>query len=131
MVERLDNVEVAGRKSKSLEEHKYLPHNSSQLIQAGDDVSESAQSDLARQYRTLTEYDKKRHDGVKFFVEALRRLEERGILKPVGSDKQGTQHYMIFGLRYPKDDDMEKGQIKVDIFDVFNYVGATYDLHHY
>jgi hypothetical protein len=32
----------------------------------------------------LTEYDKRRHDGVKAFVEALRRLEEKGILKHCG-----------------------------------------------
>ena len=38
----------------------------------------------ATQFRSLTEYDKKRHDGVKAFVDALRRLEELGILKHCG-----------------------------------------------
>ena len=32
---------------------------------------------------------------------------------------------MIFGFRYPRDDDLEKAHIKADIFDVFNYVSAT------
>ncbi len=32
----------------------------------------------------MTRYDKKRHDGVKAFVEALRRLEEKGIIKHCG-----------------------------------------------
>ena len=41
---------------------------------------------------------------------------------PIGSDKQGAQHYLIFGIRYPRDDDFEKGIIKNDIFDCLNYV---------
>ncbi len=32
---------------------------------------------------------------------------------------------MIFGFRYPKDDEVEKSTIKGDMFDVFNYVSAT------
>ena len=65
-------------------------------------------------------------------MDALRRLEDQGILRhcgmlvidmmPLGSDKQGVQHYLIFGIRYPRDDDIEKGIIKNDIFDCLNYV---------
>ncbi len=88
----------------------------------------------------MTRYDKKRHDGVKAFVEALRRLEEKGIIKHcgkcidialksvVGSDKQGSQHYLIYGFRYPRSSDDasgEKGIVKNDIFDVFYYVSGT------
>ena len=43
----------------------------------------------------------------------------------LGSDKQGTYNFLIFGFRYPKDEDSEKGQIKIDLFDVFSYVGST------
>jgi len=32
---------------------------------------------------------------------------------------------LIFGFRYPKETDTERGQIKVDMFDIFNYVSAT------
>jgi hypothetical protein len=44
------------------------------------------------------------------------------MMMPIGSDKQGAQHYLIFGIRYPRDDDFEKGIIKNDIFDCLNYV---------
>ena len=40
----------------------------------------------------------------------------------IGSDKQGAQHYLMFGVRYPRDDDDAKGRIKNDIFDCLNYV---------
>ena len=101
----------------------------------------SAQNKWTKRFTQLTEYDKKRHDGVKAFVDALRRLEEKGILKHcgkytqqliiiyAGSDKQGAQQYLIYGFRYPRSGDDatgEKGIIKNDIFDVFNYVSATY-----
>jgi len=41
----------------------------------------------ANQFQSLTEYDKKRDDSVKAYVDALRRLEERGILKHCGKIK--------------------------------------------
>ena len=44
------------------------------------------------------------------------------ILMLLGSDKQGAQHYLMFGVRYPRDDDGAKGIIKNDIFDCLNYV---------
>jgi len=43
------------------------------------------QNKWSKRFYSLTEYDKKRHDGVKAFVEALRRLEERGIIKHCGT----------------------------------------------
>ena len=43
----------------------------------------------------------------------------------IGSDKQGAQHYLIFGSRYPRDDDEEKGIIKRDIFDCLNHVSSV------
>lgn len=44
------------------------------------------------------------------------------MLMHIGSDKQGAQHYLMFGVRYPRDDDVAKGMIKNDIFDCLNYV---------
>jgi hypothetical protein len=44
------------------------------------------------------------------------------MLMLIGSDKQGAQHYLMFGVRYPRDDDGAKGIIKNDIFDCLNYV---------
>ena len=44
------------------------------------------------------------------------------MLMVIGSDKQGAQHYLMFGVRYPRDDDAAKGRIKNDIFDCLNYV---------
>jgi hypothetical protein len=100
MVERLDKVVLADRKSKSLEETKqYLPHDDnhlllfqtsqSQLIEqrSNPDSTQATSygsSEFAREFSQLTEYDKKRHDGVKAYVEALRRMEDKQIIKPCG-----------------------------------------------
>jgi hypothetical protein len=50
------------------------------------------------------------------------RFQPTMMLMLIGSDKQGAQHYLIFGVRYPRDDDGAKGIIKNDIFDCLNYV---------
>jgi hypothetical protein len=95
MVESLEEFKKNQRKSKSLEENKhYLPiaNIANDLILASH-ASASVLSEMgplkmqnkwSKRFSSLTEYDKKRHDGVKAFVEALRRLEERGIIKHCG-----------------------------------------------
>ncbi len=96
MVESLEEFK-AGRKSKSLEESKNLlnnlPKNNQDLLMINGNGSVIAHSETGqigkltkwqKRYTSLTEYDKKRHDGVKAFVEALRRLEEKGIFKHCG-----------------------------------------------
>jgi hypothetical protein len=42
------------------------------------------QNHWVNRYKALTEYDQLRHDSVRTFVDGLRRLEERGIVKHVG-----------------------------------------------
>lgn len=62
------------------------------------------------------------------YVTALRALEERGIVKSVGSDKKGVQHFLIFGFAYPRGDDIdpaEKEAIIKDMKTVFLYIIDT------
>ena len=88
-MERLEEYK-ADRKSKSLEEtkgsHFLRGINPSTYLTENDNRSASiyGEGKWATQFRSLTEYDKKRHDSVKAFVDALRRLEELGILKHCG-----------------------------------------------
>ena len=95
MVESLESFKKNQRKSKSLEESKqYLPTgNPANDLLMSSHASASVLSEMgplgvqnkwSKRFSGLTEYDKKRHDGVKAFVEALRRLEERGIIKHCG-----------------------------------------------
>jgi hypothetical protein len=49
-----------------------------------DDGEESGEDSTIKEFRNLTEYDKKKHDAVKEFVLAMKRLEELGVLKAVG-----------------------------------------------
>jgi hypothetical protein len=85
-MERLEEYK-ADRKSKSLEESKgghLMRINPSTALLTETDSQSFSSVKWADQYRSLTEYDKKRDDSVKAYVDALRRLEERGILKHCG-----------------------------------------------
>jgi hypothetical protein len=65
---------------------------------------------------------------VRKYVSALKALEERGILKSVGSDKKGVQHFLIFAFAYPKGDDVlqsEKDAIIEEMKAVFLYICET------
>jgi hypothetical protein len=89
-MERLEEYK-ADRKSKSLEETKgsHLGQNNDLIMQGGHKINVTTylsedggaapggQGKWASQFRSMTEYDKKRHDSVKAFVDALHRLEER------------------------------------------------------
>jgi hypothetical protein len=55
----------------------------------------------------MTRLDRDRDEQVKAYVNALKALEERGLIKSVGSDKKGVQHFLIFGTAYPKGDNVE------------------------
>ena len=90
-MERLEEYK-ADRNSRSLEEtkgEKLLPRIN--RITMSDTCSigggKSTHGKWAAQFKNLTEYDKSRHDEVKAFVDALRRLEDRGILKHCGTCK--------------------------------------------
>ena len=130
----MESTASKGRKSKSLEESKglYLDHGAaSSSYSAYTDPLQRSESHLAvdyqpddfsRQYRTLTICNQERHEGVETFVRSLRSLEERGLLKHVGSDKNGFPHYLLFGLNYPRDND--DGQIEAinnEIIEVIKY----------
>ena len=88
-MERLEEYK-ADRKSRSLEEKKgehLLPRGNLNINVMVDSQSVGGggiSGKWAAEYKSLTEYDKSRHDEVKAFVDALRRLEERGILKHCG-----------------------------------------------
>lgn len=62
--------------------------------------------DFEREFISLTKVDKDKDEQVRKYVSALKALEERGILKSVGSDKKGVQHFLIFAFAYPKGDDV-------------------------
>jgi hypothetical protein len=46
--------------------------------------------DFEREFTSLTKVNKDKDDQVRKYVSALKALEERGILKSVGSDKKGV-----------------------------------------
>ena len=67
-------------------------------------------------------------DQVRNYVSALKALEERGVIKSVGSDKKGVQHFLIFGFAYPRGDDAEaaeKETIIKSMKTVFLYIVET------
>ena len=176
MVDRLEKVEVAGRKSKSLEESKgggYLSPEGRQSVNGnlpmglsyseihsegfhaslrnvpglGENFSDGSSGNaitfsreaFTREFQILTKVDSPRNKNVRSYINALRNLEEKGVLKSVGkstimisllmclgSDKKGTQHYLIFGFAYSKLTEQEdKDQIKVDVSTVFLYISDT------
>ena len=56
---------------------------------------------MLKDYKALTTYNSLKHESIQEFVDALRRLEDLGIFKHVGSDSNGTLYYMVFGYKYP------------------------------
>ena len=42
----------------------------------------------------------------------------------LGTDKNGYQHYMIFGLRFPKDDNEQTEAIYREILEVITYAAS-------
>lgn len=83
--------------------------------------------DFEREFTSLTKVDKGKDDQVRKYVTALKALEERGVVKSVGSDKKGVQHFLIFAFAFPKGDDAQadKDAIIEDMKSVFLYICET------
>jgi hypothetical protein len=109
MVERLDKVVIAGRKSKSLQEETKIPQSDMLLMDSlGDYASEGfrpsernapdssdsgsayaigfSKDAFAREYSTLTTVDQEKNTQVCQYIAAVKRLDEMGILKSVGKN---------------------------------------------
>lgn len=89
----MEKTVAAARKSKSLEEPQLQCYQESDNLSRNYGAHRGAPSLLTASvhkqyflsdYRSLTEYDKKKNDVVKNFVAAQRRLEDQGFLKPLG-----------------------------------------------
>lgn len=111
MVERLDKVEIAGRKSKSLLEETKIPQDDMLMHSpVGESVSEgfhpSIRNDaessdsssgyaiglsreaFRREFSQLTTLDVTKNETVCSYLSAIRRMEEAGILRSVGKFHQ-------------------------------------------
>eukprot|EP00347_Sterkiella_histriomuscorum_P023598 403334044 len=71
------------------------------------------QVNFMRRYRILTQYNQEKHEGIQIFVESLRRLEDLGMLKNIGTDCNGTQYFILFAYKYPEDAQL---RIQIQLF---------------
>jgi hypothetical protein len=47
----------------------------------------------------------------------------------IGTDKQGSLHFLFYGYKYPIDEE-EKGLIKLDLFNLIDYASTQYSFHY-
>jgi hypothetical protein len=63
-------------------------------------------------------------------VAAIRRLEDIGLFKQVGYDKNGALNGVLFGRVFPtsKSEPEQREQIKSDLINMCNYIAKRYAL---